>query len=65
MIGIITDNVHDGALIITDMWRAHAEVQTKLPDYEHQTVKYSKKFINHLDESTHTLNTEGLWSLSK
>lgn len=65
MVGITFDNVHKGTLIITDMWRAHVEALTKLPEYEHQTVNHSKNFVIPLDESIHTQNIEGLWSRSK
>lgn len=59
---IISNNVHEGSIIHTDMWRGYIGLSEL--EYTHRTVNHSRVFVNP-HSGVHTNTIEGTWSALK
>jgi hypothetical protein len=65
MINIISTNVYEEIIIITDEWRAYGSALRNLRGFEHLTINHSLNFVDPDDPLVHTQTIESLWSHAK
>lgn len=67
LIEVISRWIAPGTTIVSDCWRAYADLPSLLPDYnfQHKTVNHSHDFVNPNDPAVHTQTIEAFWSVIK
>ncbi|RWR99692.1 hypothetical protein B4U79_11355, partial [Dinothrombium tinctorium] len=65
LLPLIQNNIESGSHIVSDMWAAYRNIQTKLQGYTHSSVNHSENFVDPTNPTVHTQNVENMWGRLK
>jgi transposase-like protein len=61
LLSIILNNVAEGSIIYTDMWKGYSTVEFEANGFQHDTVNHSENFVDPVT-GVHTNTIEGTWN---
>jgi transposase-like protein len=63
LLPIIQAWVHPGTEVLTDEWRAYAQLQAN--GFQHRTINHTLHYVDPNDRTLHTNTVEGMWNCVK